>query len=121
MHTHFISVRGGGPGEDASPPSLEKCSKISPTLAKFCPVGFVPGSPLDFFFPFAYDPLFSVQFKLTFLFISRFGFVTFATNEDVKRVLSHGVIFFRGKQINVGPAVKRQVSYSILCQLFKYL
>ena len=43
----------------------------------------------------------------------RFGFVTFATNEDVKRVLSQGVIFFRGKQVNVGPAVKRLVNSTL--------
>jgi len=47
----------------------------------------------------------------------RFGFVTFATNKDVKRVLSHGVIFFKGKQLNVGPAVKRvpECHSSIVC------
>ncbi|XP_057309338.1 protein boule-like [Hydractinia symbiolongicarpus] len=37
----------------------------------------------------------------------RFGFVTFATHEDVQNVLSQGSIFFKGKKINVGPAVKK--------------
>eukprot|EP00794_Sanderia_malayensis_P011842 gene11842-13072_t len=40
----------------------------------------------------------------------RFGFVTFTTNEDVQRVLSHGPVFFKGKQIKIGPAVKRSIS-----------
>ncbi|XP_065063666.1 protein boule-like [Rhopilema esculentum] len=39
----------------------------------------------------------------------RFGFITFATNDDVQRVLGQGCIFFRGKKINVGPAVKRMM------------
>jgi len=37
----------------------------------------------------------------------RFGFVTFTRHEDVQNVLAQGTIFFRGKKINVGPAVKK--------------
>lgn len=41
---------------------------------------------------------------------NRFGFVTFATHDDVQNVLAQGPVFFKGKKINVGPAVKRMVS-----------
>ncbi|XP_066933639.1 deleted in azoospermia protein 3-like isoform X1 [Clytia hemisphaerica] len=37
----------------------------------------------------------------------RFGFVTFATQDDVQKVLSKCPFFFKGKKINVGPAVKK--------------
>lgn len=43
----------------------------------------------------------------------RFGFVTFATHDDVQNVLSQGPVFFKGKKINVGPAVKRMVRVHI--------
>ena len=46
--------------------------------------------------------------------------MTFATNEDVKRVLCQGVIFFRGKQINVGPAVKRLVTSDSLTRMLYF-
>ena len=39
----------------------------------------------------------------------RFGFVTFSTPEEVDRLISIGDIEFKGKKINVGPAVKKNV------------
>lgn len=39
----------------------------------------------------------------------RFGFVTFANHDDVQNVLSKIPIFFKGKKINVGPAVKKML------------
>ena len=39
----------------------------------------------------------------------RFGFVTLACKEDVDIILSRKKIFIKGKRINVGPAIKKQV------------
>ena len=44
------------------------------------------------------------------LLIFRFGFVSFEDPESVKKILSQGSIFFQGKKVNIGPAVKKQVS-----------
>jgi len=43
----------------------------------------------------------------------RFGFVTFAAHDDVQNVLSKTPFFFKGKKINVGPAVKKMVKYML--------
>ena len=54
----------------------------------------------------------------------RFGFVSFGKEEDVKNVLSQGSIFFWGKKINVGPAVKkkvRNICFHYSCSNVKYL
>ena len=43
----------------------------------------------------------------------RFGFVTMAEKEDVKTILSRRVeLFIKGRRINVGPAIKKEVSFS---------
>lgn len=39
----------------------------------------------------------------------RFGFVTFSNHDDVQNVLSKTPFFFKGKKINVGPAVKKML------------
>ena len=37
----------------------------------------------------------------------RFGFVTFTNPEEVESLIACGDIHFKGKKINVGPAVKK--------------
>ncbi|XP_065650882.1 protein boule-like isoform X3 [Hydra vulgaris] len=37
----------------------------------------------------------------------RFGFVTFASHDDVENVLSKNDLYLKGKKINIGPAVKK--------------
>lgn len=39
----------------------------------------------------------------------RFGFVTFSNPEDVETLISGREIYFKGKKINVGPAVKKNL------------
>lgn len=39
----------------------------------------------------------------------RFGFVTFSNPEDVESLISGREIYFQGKKINVGPAVKKNL------------
>ena len=39
----------------------------------------------------------------------RFGFVTFSKPEEVESLIACGDIHFKGKKINVGPAVKKNV------------
>ena len=53
-----------------------------------------------------------------FLLSIRYGFVSFEKEDDVKFVLNQGTIFFWGKKINVGPAVKKKVNSSyLLCRI----
>lgn len=40
----------------------------------------------------------------------RYGFVTFSNPGDVEAVINGNEIIFQGKKINVGPAVKKNVS-----------
>ena len=41
----------------------------------------------------------------------RFGFVTFQSSADVQKTLEQQRFFMLGKRINVGPAVKKVVSF----------
>jgi len=43
----------------------------------------------------------------------RFGFVSFAKQEEAESVLEQGAVYLMGKKINVGPAVKKQVKDSV--------
>lgn len=43
----------------------------------------------------------------------RFGFVSFAKQEEAEGVLQQGAVYLMGKKINVGPAVKKQVKDSV--------
>jgi len=43
----------------------------------------------------------------------RFGFVSFAKEEEADAVLKHGPIYLLGKRINVGPAVKKEVKDTV--------
>ncbi|XP_065071449.1 protein boule-like isoform X2 [Rhopilema esculentum] len=37
-----------------------------------------------------------------------YGFITFATSEDVAGVFGQGVIFYKQKKLNLGPAIRKQ-------------
>ena len=39
----------------------------------------------------------------------RYGFVTFEKPEDVENVMRQGKLYFCGKKLNLGPAVRKQV------------
>ncbi len=51
----------------------------------------------------------TINKMIKIFFHSRFGFVSFENQDGVNAVLSQGSIFFLGKKINVGPAVKKKV------------
>ncbi|XP_057313523.1 protein boule-like [Hydractinia symbiolongicarpus] len=38
-----------------------------------------------------------------------YGFVTFSGKTDVENVIKQGQLFFQGKKLNIGPAVRKQV------------
>lgn len=40
----------------------------------------------------------------------RFGFVTFSNSDNVEELIKKRGVIFKGKMINVGPAVKKNVS-----------
>lgn len=46
----------------------------------------------------------------------RFGFVTVEKAEDVEKILSRKRFFIKGRRINVGPAIKKQV----ICKSFLF-
>jgi len=39
-----------------------------------------------------------------------YGFVTFSSEEDVRKVTEMGTLFFKNKKLNLGPAVKKQMT-----------
>jgi hypothetical protein len=41
---------------------------------------------------------------------SRYGFVTFEQRSTVRKVESMGIIYFKNKKINIGPAVKKEAT-----------
>jgi hypothetical protein len=41
---------------------------------------------------------------------SRYGFVTFQEKSSVRKVESMGIIYFKNKKINIGPAVKKEAT-----------
>ena len=43
-------------------------------------------------------------------FFHRYGFVTFQQKSSVRNVESVGIIYFKNKKINIGPAVKKEAS-----------
>lgn len=45
----------------------------------------------------------------------RFGFVTFSNSDNVAELIKNRAVVFQGKMINVGPAVKKNVS-----EIFSY-
>ena len=100
------------------PPSTVKCVKNSTacTYGTHYPnrifVGYLPGkvtaSALAHFFR-SYGTVLEGKIVLdSFGRSRRFGFVTFANQEDVKNVLAQESIYYKGKKINVGPAIKKR-------------
>ena len=39
----------------------------------------------------------------------RYGFITFNKRETVDKVFARGRLYFQGKRLNLGPAVRKQV------------
>ena len=44
----------------------------------------------------------------------RFGFVTLGKKEDAEKILKRKIFVINNKRINVGPAIKKQVSKLLL-------
>ena len=45
-----------------------------------------------------------------FPYCHRYGFVTFEQKSSVRKVESMGIIYFKNKKINIGPAVKKEAT-----------
>lgn len=99
----------------ASPTTVKTSTPTSCTYGTHYPnrifAGYLPGkvtaSDLADFFS-AYGVVLEGKIVLdSFGRSRRFGFVTFASPEGVKNVLSKESIYYHGKRINVGPAIKK--------------